>query len=264
MEESKKISIHHLYYVLIIGLLIIIGLILIVPSRVSDTAFDNFSFASTITSIVLAVVSIVYSIQSGNISNIQLDSVRGIDTEIKKQLEGFSHIEDNISKLVNGRMASLQDDVKKLSDGQIEISSRILSLGKNPVSNGIANSQTANLEKNSAFGDVLLYACSLSFKKKKALPTHVFEENLNDFNYWYGYFIALTVTLPNDIRVEYCEGDTSPLASNVVFFKEDVLGSIDSLRNRLDKFCGENEENRLMMYVKKIDEYFNDDEESIG
>lgn len=264
MDESKKISIHHLYYVLIIGLLIIVGLILIVPSRVSDTAFDNFSFASTITSIVLAVVSIVYSIQSGNISNIQLDSVRGIDTEIKKQLEGFSHIEDNISKLVNGKIASLQDEVKKLSDGQVEISSRILNFGKNPVSNEIVNGQTANLEKNSAFGDVLLYACSLSYAKKKALPAHIFEENLNDFNYWYGYFIALTVTLPNDIQVKYSEDNTSPLASKVVCFKEEVLGSTASLRNRLDKFSVENTENSLKLYVKKIDEYFNDSEESIG
>ena len=63
-KMNKQISIHHLYYVILIAGLILLFVILLFPYGVSRYAFDNFSFASTITSIVLAVVSIVYSIQS--------------------------------------------------------------------------------------------------------------------------------------------------------------------------------------------------------
>lgn len=81
--DSDKISKLHLYYILAICSLIIISILLQIRYPVSEVAFENFSFASTITSIVLAVVSIVYSIQSGNASNIQLNNVRDIDAEIK-------------------------------------------------------------------------------------------------------------------------------------------------------------------------------------
>ena len=76
--DSDKISKLHLYYILAICSLIIISILLQIRYPVSEVAFENFSFASTITSIVLAVVSIVYSIQSGNASNIQLNNVTSV------------------------------------------------------------------------------------------------------------------------------------------------------------------------------------------
>lgn len=98
---AMKVNIHHLYYVLLIAVLIIVVLILHIPFGISRYAFDNFSFASTITSIVLAVVSIVYSIQSGNSSSDQLNGVRDIERNITKQLNNFSELEDKLHKKVD-------------------------------------------------------------------------------------------------------------------------------------------------------------------
>lgn len=44
---AMKVNIHHLYYVLLIAVLIIVVLILHIPFGISRYAFDNFSFAST-------------------------------------------------------------------------------------------------------------------------------------------------------------------------------------------------------------------------
>ena len=50
---NKKISIHHLYYALAICILCAICILVVLcSSRISDEAFQNFSFASTVVSIV--------------------------------------------------------------------------------------------------------------------------------------------------------------------------------------------------------------------
>ena len=49
---NKKISIHHFYYALSICILCAICILVVLCSRISDEAFQNFSFASTVVSIV--------------------------------------------------------------------------------------------------------------------------------------------------------------------------------------------------------------------
>ena len=59
---TRKVSLWHIVYIVIICLIVNVFLLCIVPGRVNDEAYQNFSFAATIVSIVLAVVSIVYSL----------------------------------------------------------------------------------------------------------------------------------------------------------------------------------------------------------
>ena len=61
--------------------------LLIMPGRVSDDAYQNFSFAATITSIVLAVVSIIYSLQSGLSSVGQLNAISDIEGKISQEIK---------------------------------------------------------------------------------------------------------------------------------------------------------------------------------
>ena len=111
---AMKVNIHHLYYVLLIAVLIIVVLILHIPFGISRYAFDNFSFASTITSIVLAVVSIVYSIQSGNSSSDQLNGVRDIERNITKQLNNFSELEDKLHKKVDEIKSGVRSEERRV------------------------------------------------------------------------------------------------------------------------------------------------------
>lgn len=263
-KMNKQISIHHLYYAILIAGLILLFVILIFPYGVSRYAFDNFSFASTITSIVLAVVSIVYSIISGNTSSGQLESVREINSEIKKQLDGFSHIEENISKLVNDKVSQVQSEVKTVSEGQKEMSVRISEIGKNFMTspNTDNNNDLADFSHNSAYGDLLLYACSLSVKTGKPFPASIFDNNLNDYNYWFGYLVALTVCYPQKIRFDR-EKETEVFLFNVTSFDEAFFGTSDVLKARIKKNIEEeNENNNLYRYLKSIDNYYAKSEEA--
>lgn len=263
-KKDKQVSIHHLYYAIAIACLIILFGILIFPHGVSRYAFDNFSFASTITSIVLAVVSIVYSIISGNTSSGQLESVREINSEIKKQLDGFSHIEENISKLVNDKVSQVQSEVKTVSEGQKEMSVRISEIGKNFMTspNTDNNNDLADFSHNSAYGDLLLYACSLSVKTSKPFPASIFDNNLNDYNYWFGYLVALTVCYPQKIRFDR-EKETEVFLFNVTSFDEAFFGTSDVLKARIKKNIEEeNENNNLYRYLKSIDNYYAKSEET--
>lgn len=60
-----KVPVWHVAYIVLICILIVLFVLLIALGRINDDAYHNFSFAATITSFVLVVVSIVYSIQSG-------------------------------------------------------------------------------------------------------------------------------------------------------------------------------------------------------
>lgn len=123
MEENnrsflnKKVSFWHVVYIVIICIIINVSLLVIVPGRINNDAYTNFSFAATITSIVLAVVSIVYSLQSGLSSAGQLSSIKDIEGRISEEINKFSGIDESIRKALN----PLSEDVKALQVSQNDI-----------------------------------------------------------------------------------------------------------------------------------------------
>lgn len=93
---SRKISMWHFVYVILFCIMFSIVTLVLIPGRVNDDAYQNFSFAATITSIVLALVSIVYSLQSGLSSVGQLHSVIEIESQISNEIKKFSGIDEKI------------------------------------------------------------------------------------------------------------------------------------------------------------------------
>ncbi len=90
---NKKISIHHLYYALSICILCAICLLVILcSSKISDEAFQNFSFASTVVSIVLAVVSILFSIWTSRGINDSFGNFRGLKTDLQDEMSKISEV----------------------------------------------------------------------------------------------------------------------------------------------------------------------------
>ena len=88
---NKKISIHHLYYALSICILCAICILVVLcSSRISDEAFQNFSFVSTVVSIVLAVVSILFSIWTSRGINDSFGNLRGLKTELQDEMSKIS------------------------------------------------------------------------------------------------------------------------------------------------------------------------------
>ena len=119
---SRKVSIWHIIYLVIICLIINIFLLCIVPGRINDDAYQNFSFAATITSIVLAVVSIVYSLQSGLSSVGQLNGIKDIEAKIGTELTRFANLETSIKNAVREGITPLEASMGDIKQRQDEIS----------------------------------------------------------------------------------------------------------------------------------------------
>lgn len=89
MHDMK---IFHLYYTIAIFTIIIIGLISI--ELCSDgEAFSCFSFAATLVSIVLAVVSIFFTVVSSQKMNTSYNNLKELKTDIKDEVSRFSNKE---------------------------------------------------------------------------------------------------------------------------------------------------------------------------
>lgn len=109
-EAGKKPSIH-LYYLIGIGSLLLIELVTYILTGVGDVSrviFDQISFASTISSILLSVIAIIYSIVSGsNGANLYVKT-----EEVSKQIgETLSDLR-NLSTTVE-KLEKIPDDIEK-------------------------------------------------------------------------------------------------------------------------------------------------------
>lgn len=118
---TRKVSVWHIIYLFIICLLINIFLLCILPGRINDEAYHNFSFAATITSIVLAVVSIVYSIQSGLSSIGQFNGIKEIESQISNEIKRFSNLESSIKNAVAESINPLQASMGDIQQRQEDL-----------------------------------------------------------------------------------------------------------------------------------------------
>lgn len=100
-------------YWAIIFVILTIFLVLCVPGRINDDAFLNFSFASVLVSIVLAVISIVLSISVGQTTTHYNLEIKDVEKEIQDKLRKFDDLDDSIRTSVENIVKREVDDVKK-------------------------------------------------------------------------------------------------------------------------------------------------------
>ena len=110
-KESEAKSNVHIYYLVGIGSLLIIELVTYILTGVGEVSrviLDQISFASTISSILLSVIAIIYSIVSGsNGANLYVKT-----EEVSKQIgETLSDLRD-LSTTVE-KLEKIPDDIEK-------------------------------------------------------------------------------------------------------------------------------------------------------
>ena len=165
-NKHKMVNAIHLWYSLSIALIIIICVIVTQHYSVCEAAFTNFSFAATITSIVLAVVSIVYSIKSENGVADNLGAIRGIENNIHEQLKDFSELEERLTRKIEDSNDKMKADIQDSVNQSIEaVSSRIPDISWK--GNGTATEGTYNVSKSTLFGCLVLYACMSAYRSSK-------------------------------------------------------------------------------------------------
>ena len=242
---TRKISIWHIIYIIVICLIINIFLLCIVPGRINDEAYHNFTFAATITSIVLAVVSIVYSIQSGLMTFNRMGGIRDIEDRIGEELDRFKDLDASIKSAIKegispleasmGDIMQRQDDIQKAQD---ELSINWKSLMQN-VNSGIkVAEEDGDLEeptilKNQSIPQIfsiILYTCSNSQKTHKDIPFHILGQFFGTRSYYCeGVIKSLSVFSPDVLRIGV---GSKPNRMVIEYYDENSLGKTDWLRKQ--------------------------------
>ena len=199
---TMKVSVWHILYIILIFFILSICLLCVIPGRINDDAYHNFSFAATITSIVLAVVSIVYSIQSGLSTMGRMSNLTEIESNINKEIARFSTLEAAIKEGVKEIITPIQASVGDIQQRQNDLQKAQDDLAKN-FSEMLTTSTSGHTKKGAKdefpqnnlpqIFAVILLTCLLSQKTGRDIPYHIL-----------GRFFG--------VRSYYCEGVINCLA----------------------------------------------------
>ena len=294
---DKKSNIH-VYYLVGIGSLLLIELVTYILTReesASSAIFDQISFASTISSILLSVIAIIYSIVSGsNGANLYvkteevskqigetLSDLRDLSTTVEK----LEKIPDDIEKHLRELKEQMQrmEEISKQTSQQLnqEVTpkiDRLLSKEVGGLVNGGDSSGARDLKdpskeretifrhyisQSSFYGGLVLLGCCYAGKKKgkidlKEMTSKILgEESISILWYLLGYAIASSAL--GILNVEF-EGEKMELWVKEVYNGEGFDLEKESL-DFLNKVIGDEglpeEFNSLReQQVKSVKSYF--------
>ena len=193
---DRKIDYLHLVYIIIIFVIVLLAIWLVSPYVVCEESLVKFEFAATITSIVLAVVSIIFSISSSQGISQNLGSMRDASEKI-------GNVGDKLGTIQSG----LQDDITRLTNietnmqallGEIQDAKGMIAhLGKNnQIDQMVVNGQQFVFSQTSIVGKCIIYACRLSFEQSKPFPASL----IGNPSYVHGYITALETCAPSHFR----------------------------------------------------------------
>ena len=97
---NKLHFVYNVVYLSIIFILIILVIIVACKYRVGDTAMVNFTFAATVVSIVLAVVSIVYTLVSGASMMRYFGKFDLIEKRLENEVDNIQRLNQDISEIL--------------------------------------------------------------------------------------------------------------------------------------------------------------------
>lgn len=238
---SKKVSVWHVIYLILISVIVNVFLLTICPGRVSDAAMDNISFASTIVSIVLAVVSIVYSLQSGYTSYNQLDSIKNIEGNIQNELRKFQDLRDTISDAISP-IQSTVDDIQKAT-GDIQKTTGDIQRAQDNINKNLDGlNQTVSLNVSDTNGSakeksitlthtmvVSLYAAAMSKEKGMDIPFHIFASFIGSKSHFAEGMLEGLSALDDGIKMKQ---GSSVTRKRITEFNEQTFGTINDLKEK--------------------------------
>ena len=293
---DKKSNIH-VYYLVGIGSLLLIELVTYILTReesASSAIFDQISFASTISSILLSVIAIIYSIVSGsNGANLYvkteevskqigetLSDLRDLSTTVEKLEKIPDDIEKHLRELKEQmqRMEEMSEQTSLQLNQEVtpkidRLSEKVGGLVNGGDSSGARDSKGPRKERetifryyisrSSFFGVLMLLGCCYARKKKKKIDLKdmtskiLGEESISILWYLLGYAIASSAL--GILNVEF-EGEKMELWVKEVYNGEGFDLEKESL-DFLNKVIGDEglpeEFNSLReQQVKSVKSYF--------
>ena len=250
---GKQVDKLHLVYGYIIFGIVLVSVVVIwilsCKGVISETAFQNFSFAASVVSIVLAVVSIVYSMKSGAGVAGSINILQEAGHDIRENVKALDGLEDHIVNAVQEGFESLGGKIENVQN-QIEPLLQSANANSQVVEGNTTTKFLIDLERNSNYGNVILYICLKASETKKSWNLDIMGSENKE--YVWGYLVAMSSIQSMKFYYEY---DTN---SNVVSScsfgasknmptKEDVL---KLLKTR------ETYEKLLKSLIEQVDKHF--------
>ena len=225
-NSESKTSVH-LSYLVGIGSLLLIELVAYILTTgdhmVSEDLLKQISFASTISSILLSVLAIIYAIVSGSKGETLYQKTEEVSKQIGETLPKLESLDAVVTALkeipadIDAHLASIKAQMLSVEDYSRKTYQKVTSMSESP--DGVANGSglilqpdsfqgipTAQPERgsiaisilrayvsNSSFwGKLLLLACCYAKETKKPFPLtdSLFKEENFPSEYLYGYLIA--------------------------------------------------------------------------
>lgn len=202
-EANYKI---HLMYWAIIFVILTIFIVLCVPGRINDEAFSNFSFASVLVSIVLAVISIVLSISVGQSTTHYNLEIKDVEKEIQDKLRKFDDLDDSIRTSVENIVKKEVDDVKKSQSEMNKIFESLLAgsrvgKGGSSVKSAVG---TLDISNTNYLCVASLYLAAICYRTGKPLPI----SQLKHHSFMIvGFLSALSTIEPDHLLIQVKKND---------------------------------------------------------
>lgn len=211
----------HVYYISGLLIFIIIELItyVCINNDHTDQIVGYISFASTISSLFLSVVAIIYAIVSNNQGEAQYQKIDKVSDRISISVDKFLSMSESLSQKIIYISSQLEDVKKTTSYSKNIMENYIIKQQSNVHSSNVLSEQIdgefdksntpAKLVENiidgfintgSYFGNIVLLACVFSYKKQQPFSTE--EINPEFSKYLYAYIVASTALGVVSTRVE--------------------------------------------------------------
>lgn len=190
-DEDRSI---HIYYISGLCVFIILELItyICVNNNDSEEIIKYVSFGSTISSLLLSVVAIIYAIVSNNKGEAQYQKIDQASDRISISVDRFSSLSENLSGNITSILAKL-DELKVISNETKNAITEGNQQKPNTMSVGTLNTDKlieGFIVSGSFSGNLSLLACVYS----KDTGKHFRTVDISDTNaaYCFGYIIAST------------------------------------------------------------------------
>lgn len=261
-ELKKQVAgkyVLHIRYIVLISLLICIFIVLVAPNYVSDEAFHNFSFAATITSIVLAVVSIVYSFYSSGGLTMSVGEMKQVEKNLEEEIRDIPNLKNHVSNTVDELKMTLLEAINEnrlVSEKKTEELFQSVETLKSMTSSSSNIDETVHEEskrkfdysRNSLWGNKLVYGLYKSLTTGIPLNLSVISSLIGNapLDYLQGFLVGLCMD-----------------GSNVFAYKNDekfvtiTVAKMDKDYFQLDKI------EKLIMSISTMEEVKNSYKESI-
>lgn len=240
LNEKLKL---HFSYVVVILCLIIIGFITFHCFDNRDT-FNAVSFCSAIVSIILAVLTIVYSYYLNSRSSGQIETLNNAAKDVsmatRTYADSASNLHNNISRIIEA-----VDRIEVKTDKLVDDSLRSGQNAQNSINNFDPIEYVRNYVKlSSPVGIMTMYACVLSKQKNKSFTLDIIGDDKRKM-YAAGFLISTFVT--------------GIISGNIDFNSFTVTANafIETAKEAIEEWIEHNAENEATKELKPlIDNYF--------